>query len=88
MNGGGRFLLKRPDGRGMHILFYHPYVSVLVFPIVSAQMGKMKPSDRGSVACNGALDFPDNEHHRLQLSRNLRDSPGFFEIVPGPGRRY
>ena len=28
------------------------------------------------------------QHHRLQLSRNLRDSPGFFEIVPGPGKRY
>ena len=24
--------------------------------------------------------------HRLQLSRNLRDSPGFLEFVPGPGR--
>ena len=23
--------------------------------------------------------------HRLQLSRNLRDSPGFVDFVPGPG---
>ena len=26
--------------------------------------------------------------HRLQLSRNLRDSPGFVDFVPGPGRLY
>ena len=26
--------------------------------------------------------------HRLQLSQNLRDSPGFSESAPGPGRRY
>ena len=26
--------------------------------------------------------------HRLQLSRNLRDSPGFLALVPGPGRPY
>ena len=26
--------------------------------------------------------------HRLQLSRNLRDSPGFLAIVPGTGRLY
>jgi hypothetical protein len=26
--------------------------------------------------------------HRLQLSLNLRDSPGFLAIVPGPGRLY
>ena len=26
--------------------------------------------------------------HRLQLSRNLRDSPGFVEFVPGPGQSY
>ena len=26
--------------------------------------------------------------HRVQMSRDLRNSPGFFEIVPGPGRRY
>ena len=25
------------------------------------------------------------EMHRLQLSRNLRDSPGFVDFVPGPG---
>ena len=24
-------------------------------------------------------------HHRLQLSRNLRDSPGFLEFVLDPG---
>ena len=29
-----------------------------------------------------------NYFHRLQLSRNLRDSPGFFEFVPGPGETY
>ena len=26
--------------------------------------------------------------HRLQLSRNLRDSPGFLALVPGRGRLY
>ena len=26
------------------------------------------------------------QRHRLQMSRNLRDSPGFVEFVPGPGR--
>ena len=26
--------------------------------------------------------------HRLQLSRNLRDSPGFLALVLGPGRPY
>ena len=24
--------------------------------------------------------------HRLQLSRNLRNRPGYFNFVPGPGR--
>ena len=28
------------------------------------------------------------KNHRLQLSRYLRDSPGFFEFVPGPGETY
>ena len=26
--------------------------------------------------------------YRLQLSQNLRDSPGFLALVPGPGRPY
>ena len=26
------------------------------------------------------------QDHRLQLSRNVRDSPGFVAIVPGTGR--
>ena len=26
------------------------------------------------------------QSHRLQLSRNVRDSPGFVAIVPGTGR--
>ena len=26
--------------------------------------------------------------HRFQLSWNLRDSPGFLALVPGPGRPY
>ena len=27
----------------------------------------------------------ESHFHRLQLSRNLRDSPGFVDFVPGPG---
>ena len=31
------------------------------------------------------LDGHSSHYHRLQLSRNLRDSPGFVDFVPGPG---
>ena len=38
---------------------------------------------------NGTWAILFNGHsqlqHRLQLSQNLRDSPGFLEFVPGPG---
>ena len=36
----------------------------------------------------GAIDDFMRLLHRLQLSRNLRDSPGFVEFVPGPGQSY
>jgi len=29
-----------------------------------------------------------SSRHRLQLFRNLRGSPGFLTLVPGPGRPY
>ncbi len=32
------------------------------------------------------VEFPPM--HRLQVSRNLRDSPGFSSFVPGPGRPF
>ncbi len=35
----------------------------------------------------GYLRF-QKECHRLQLSRNVWDRPGFVNFVPGPGRDY
>ena len=41
-----------------------------------------------SIRINMVLKFCVTLIHRLQLSRNLRDSPGFLAIVPDTGRHY
>ena len=41
--------------------------------------------DKTSSSNSQIVHFGSIKKHRLQLSRNLRDSPGFLEFVPGPG---
>ena len=45
-------------------------------------------SDTHTQWCTGTHTHMHHSHHRLQLSRNLRDSPGFIASVPGHGRPY
>ena len=62
-------------------------LSAKLLSISSLQSLCPKLSDMLYAQINYAQDYAGITYlsHRLQLSRNLRDSPGFVDFVPGPG---